>query len=139
MPPKKFGDHDPFPLDPDYSSNASQTIPKSRSALTTSYRGFGTKSEIEKKIAEGIRRKFSSFRQRKNRMESIFNDKHDKVREFNLPADSAAMTYLACLKTEFSGLNLDVEQVSYVFQNTVIINFLQITLVMFIWVHAFNI
>ena len=49
------------------------------------------------------------------KMESIFNDKNDKVLEFKLPADSAGMTYLACLSAEISGLNLDDEQVSYVF------------------------
>ena len=58
------------------------------------------------------------------KMESIFNDKNDKVLEFKLPADSAGMTYLACLSSEISGLNLDDEQVSYVFQNSVIISFL---------------
>ena len=59
-----------------------------------------------------------------------------KVKEFKLPGDAAAMTYLACLKEEFSGLNLDQMQIAEVFQNSLIINFLQLTLVFFIWEYA---
>lgn len=96
------------------------------------------RSELEVKIAEGLRARMASFRQRKMKMESIFNDTNDKVLEFKLPADSAGMTYLACLSSEINGLNLDEEQVSYVFQNSVIINFLQMSLTLFIWIYAFE-
>jgi len=48
------------------------------------------------------------------------------------------MTYLACLKFEYSGLNLDQLQIAEVFQNTIIVNFLQLTLVFFIWYYAIN-
>jgi hypothetical protein len=58
------------------------------------------------------------------KMESIFNDKNDKVLEYKIPGDSVGMTYMACLKPEINGLYLDEEQVSYVFQNSVIISFL---------------
>ena len=138
LPPKKFGDHDPFPQDPLSDEDGNSLNKVAHTKRSGSMINSRVRYDIEQRLGEALKSKFSSFRKKKARMESIFNDQNDKVLVFKLPADSAAMTYLACLKTEFSGLNLDVEQVSYVFENTVIINVLQMALVVFIWVYAWE-
>eukprot|EP00356_Strombidium_inclinatum_P000304 CAMPEP_0170512128 /NCGR_PEP_ID=MMETSP0208-20121228/66679_1 /TAXON_ID=197538 /ORGANISM="Strombidium inclinatum, Strain S3" /LENGTH=208 /DNA_ID=CAMNT_0010795727 /DNA_START=1145 /DNA_END=1768 /DNA_ORIENTATION=- len=47
------------------------------------------------------------------------------------------MTFAACLKPEYNGnIELCDEQISYVFQNSIFINFLQLALVFLIWYYA---
>jgi hypothetical protein len=60
-----------------------------------------------KYLAKSIGNALRKMSKKHKKVESIFNDSALKVKEFKLPGDAASMTYLACLKEEFSGLNLD--------------------------------
>mmetsp|Transcript_14419 Transcript_14419/g.24594 ORF Transcript_14419/g.24594 Transcript_14419/m.24594 type:complete len:263 (+) Transcript_14419:1074-1862(+) len=73
----------------------------------------------------------------RKRASSVFTDNSTKVKSFKLPADSASMTFAACLKKELNGgIDVDEEQIAYVFQNSFFINLLQLSLVFLIWYYA---
>ena len=69
--------------------------------------------------------------------ESIYTINSDKVLTFKLPADSAAMTFAACLKPKFNG-NLQLRAIgrSDVFINSLIVHMLQFSMIYFIWYYA---
>lgn len=58
-----------------------------------------------------------------------------KVKCLSLSADSAAMAYAACLKKEYNNIELDLEgeQQAHVFQNSLYISLLQLSLILLIW------
>ena len=62
LPPRKFGDHDPFPLDPETDSDRGTLHPQLRNSSTLSVNKSRVRSELEIKIAQGIRNRMASFR-----------------------------------------------------------------------------
>lgn len=49
------------------------------------------------------------------------------------------MNFAACLKPEFNGgLELEGEQQAYVFQNSIIITFMQMSLILLIWIAYYD-
>lgn len=68
--------------------------------------------------------------------DTVFCDEGEKVKFLKLSADSAAMGYAACLKSEISPNTIpDIKGTSqaYVFQNTIYVLLLQTLLVFLIW------
>jgi hypothetical protein len=60
LPPRKFGDHDPFPLDPETDSDRGSLHRRNSSSLNQSK--SRVRSEMEIRIAQGIRNRMASFR-----------------------------------------------------------------------------
>ena len=67
---------------------------------------------------------------------SIFDVVHEKPKDFKLLNDSTSMGFAAYLKEEYLDFDLEDEQRSEVFMNSLIVTTIQFLCIIFVWTYA---